>query len=204
MGDAEAERLIDVAERLFAELGFDGTPLQLIADTAGVDVETLVAQVGDKARIYRTVMRRAHQAERAALAEAVAAFIPTRQGVIALTDAYLDFHVQHPRLLCLWMQRWMGDAADLPGPEENVRTLSAMIVDTVRDVMAPGVDPEYMIWTVVWCVFGFLSGGLQHPGPSSYYARGAPLTPESLADFRAYLHTLVTYLTAPPDNEETR
>ena len=136
MEGSEEDRFIEVATRLFAELGFDGTPLRLIADAAGVDVETLVEQAGDKSRLYRKVMLRAHELERVALTEAAASFAPTRQGVIALVDAYLDFHVAHPQLLALWMHRWIGDAADMPGPEGHVRTLSTLMADTAQAVAA--------------------------------------------------------------------
>ncbi|GAA2729470.1 TetR/AcrR family transcriptional regulator [Actinocorallia aurantiaca] len=203
MEGVEEDRFLEVATRLFAELGFDGTPMQLIADAAGVDVETLVEQTGDKSRLYRKVMLRTHALERAALTEAAASFTPTRQGVIALVDAYLDFHVAHPQVLALWMHRWIGDAADIPGPEGQVRTLSTLMAATAQGVAAPGVDPEYLVWTIVWCVFGYLSGGIQHPGPSSYHARGEPLSPQALAGFRAYLHVLITRMTVTSgDGEE--
>jgi len=204
MEGSEEDRFIEVATRLFAELGFDGTPLRLIADAAGVDVETLVEQAGDKSRLYRKVMLRAHELEQDAMTEAVASFTPTRRGVISLVDAYLDFHVEHPQVLTLWMHRWIGDAADMPGPEGHVRALSTLMATTAKKVAAPGVDAEYLVWTIVWCVFGYLSGGIQHPGPSSYHARGEPLSPQALAGFRAHLHTLITRMTvAPGDGEET-
>jgi AcrR family transcriptional regulator len=200
MEDAETDRLTDVATRLFAQLGFDGTSLRLIADTAGIDVEELAGRFGGKAGLYRQVMLQAHESERAALAEAVASFSPTRQGVLDLVDAYLDFHVGHPHVISLWMQRWMGDAADIPGPEEHTRTLSTLMASAVEEVTAPGIDTEYMIWTVVWCVHGFLTGGIQHPGPYSYHARGEPLSPEALDRFRAHLHALIIRLTVPVDD----
>ncbi|WP_106396392.1 TetR/AcrR family transcriptional regulator [Actinocorallia populi] len=200
MGDAERERIVDVATRLFAELGFDGTPWRLIADTTGVETGTLTGLFGDKASLYREVMLGVHQAERDALVEAAASFTPTRQGVIDLVDAYLDFHVEHPQVVALWLQRWIGDAADIPDLEERVRSLSVMMASAVQEVTAPDIDAEYMIWTIVWCVHGFLSGGIQHPGPHRYHARGEPLSPQALRRFRAHLHALIVHITAPQDD----
>lgn len=199
MEDAEQDRLIiNAATRLFAQLGFDGTSLRLIADTAGVGMAELTERFGDKAEVYRRVMRYAYESEQAALTAAAASFSPTRQGVLDIVDAYLDFQVEHPWITSLWMQRWIGDAADILGPEENTRELSVMMASAVREVTAPGIDTEYMIWTIVWCVHGFLTGGIQHPGPHSYHARGEPLGAEALNRFRAHLHALITRLTVPP------
>ncbi|GAA0949049.1 TetR/AcrR family transcriptional regulator [Actinocorallia libanotica] len=197
MEDAERERIIAVAIRLFADLGFDGTPWRLIADTSGIGVEELTERFGSKAILYREVMLRIQAAEREALEAATATFTPTRQGVIDLVDAYLDFHVDHPEIISLWLQRWMGDAADIPDMEEQVRSLSAMMAAAVQDVAVPDIDPEYLIWTIVWCVHGFLSGGIQHPGPHRYHARGEPLGMEALQRFRAHLHALITRITVP-------
>ncbi len=200
MEDAERDRIIDVGTRLFAELGFDSTSWRLIADTAGTTVEKLTGLFESKAGLYREVMLRTQEAEQNTLVAAAAAFTPDREGVINLVDAYLDFHVANPQIIRLWLQRWMGDAADIPDMEEQVRSLSVTMADAVRDAAAPDIDPEYLIWTIVWCVHGFLSGGIQHPGPHPYYARGEPLSAQALERFRAHLHALVTHITIPQDD----
>jgi AcrR family transcriptional regulator len=202
MENAETDLLLDTATRLFAQLGYDGTSLRLIADTAGVDAAAADESFGGKTGLYRKVMLRAYEAEQDALLAAAASFSPTRQGVVDLVDAYLDFHVAHPHISALWMQRWMGDAADIPELEDRTRSLSTAMSRTVQDVTAPGVDVEYLIWTFVWCVHGFLHGGIQHPGAETYHARGEPLSPKALKRFRAYLHTLATRLTVPQDGDD--
>lgn len=201
-GDAQTRQLMETATRLFAELGFDGTSMRLIAEAAGVDVDVLTAQVGDKTRLYREVMKRAYHIERDALEAAIAHFVPTVDGLIELADAYLDFYAGHPQILALWMHRWLGDAVDVTGLEERYsQPLVDMVIDAVRDQIPPDVDADQLLWVIVWSVYGFLSGGLQHlraqltgePGPEWRHDIDAA----ALNRFRAFLHTLIRRMTAP-------
>ncbi|GAA0956502.1 TetR/AcrR family transcriptional regulator [Actinocorallia libanotica] len=197
MEDSETDHLIDLAMRLFAELGYDGTSTRLIADAAGIPVERLVELVGDKPRLYQEVVARTMKAEQSAVDVALAAFVPTRQGVIALFDALLDFYATHPQYLTLWMHRWMGDAADVPGQEEYIRRLSQQLADAIRDVVEPDVDIGHLVWTITWCIFGFLTSANQPTAPEVHPGYRTPYEPQTLIGFRAYLHALLTHLTRP-------
>lgn len=200
-GDAETRHLMETATRLFAGLGFDGTPLRMIADAAGVDMDVLTARFGDRAQLYREVMKNAYEVERSALEEAIAHFVPTVEGLNELADVYLDFCIEHPHIVALWMHRWLGDAVDVTELEGAYsQPLVDMVIETVGDQIPPDVDAEQLIWTIVWSVYGFLSGGVQHlstqlageAGPG----RHEP-DPAAVQRFRSYLHTLIRRMTAP-------
>ncbi|MBB6350475.1 TetR/AcrR family transcriptional regulator [Nonomuraea muscovyensis] len=199
----EEQRVLGVATRLFAELGFDGTSVALIAQAAGVDAESVLARIGDKAQLYRQVMLQAHRAEREVVEAAVARFTPSTQGLIELVDAYLDFNLDHPYVLALWMHRWMGDAMDVGGLEElYARPLITMVTGVAGEVLAEDVDADHLTWTVIWCVYGFLTGGMQYTSPGSAIGTGRrPSLPmadsEALRRFRRYLHTLIRRMSAP-------
>lgn len=60
-GDASAttERLLNTAERLFAEYGYDGVGMRALADEAGVNLGATTYHYGSKEKLYiETVMRR--------------------------------------------------------------------------------------------------------------------------------------------------
>ncbi|WP_051300161.1 TetR/AcrR family transcriptional regulator [Actinomadura rifamycini] len=200
----ELDGLLDTAMRLFAELGYDGTSLQLVADAAGVDVADVRAVGENKGELYRAVFVRADEAERRALEPALAAFTPDMPSVLRLVDSYLDFYVERTDILGLWMHRWMGDAADVPGLEDYyTRPLATRVVDTVRPLVPPGIDPDHVVWTTVWCVYGFLSGGListdRQDGQQRLGGRGTgPRDTAAVERFRAHLHMLVTRMLTPP------
>jgi AcrR family transcriptional regulator len=202
MEGTEEDRLIETATRIFAELGYDGASLQMIADAAGYDIGAAHPVAATKAGLYHAVMRNADAVEEAALREALADFTPDRRGIMLLADAYLDFYVSHPQVLALWQHRWMGDAADLPDLEElYTQPLSRDIADTVRGLVPPDVDPDYLIWSVVWCVYGFLTGGVIHSDPGEQPRRhtpgSAPCPHDDLEGFRAFLHTMLDHMCTP-------
>lgn len=196
--DPEVERLIDTAERLFAELGYDSTSAQLIANAAGVDVSTLVAKAGDRPQLYRTVMMRAHNAEREALEHALARFDGTRTGLLNLLDAYLDFYADNPQVLALWQHRWMGDAADVPGLEQLYsRPLALTVGEAVAPLIPEDVPADFLVWSVVWCVYGYLTGGMQTVDPMRHQGHRTGASPQDLKDFRRFLHTMILRMTSP-------
>lgn len=186
--DSGRERILDVATRLFAEHGYDGTSTRLIAEAAGLNIATVAYHTGGKRDLYLAVMERAHQAERAALEEALAGLTPDAAGILALVDRYIDFCAAHPEIPALWMHRWLSDASDIADIEHRyVKPLMDAVVRAVGDVVGEDVDVEYVAWTVIWCTHGFGQGGvLRGDG-----LRHGMEDPAALARFRANLHRLV-------------
>lgn len=212
MGSSEDEQLVATATRIFAELGFDGASIQLIAAAAGVDTASVHRRFATKAELYRAVMQRAAQAEQQAMEDFLASFVPSREGLIRLADAFLDFHLAHPQIMALWQHRWMGDAADIPELEEvYTAPLSARMAEVARGQVADDFDTDHAVWTVAWCVFGFLSCGIVYTTtdrvPALRWRRGEDgedgEEPNSrdqvaVARFRAHMHTLLGRLLTPP------
>jgi AcrR family transcriptional regulator len=201
MMDMEQERLVETATRIFAELGYDGASLQMIADATGYDIRSVHQVAGTKADLYREVMQRVHAAEDEAMQDAVARFTPDRQGIKLLADAFLDFYDAHPQALALWQHGWMGDAADVSGMDVlYVQPRSAQIADKIRDRVPPDVDPDYLVWSVMWCVYGFLNTGAVHASgetPRRHAPSSAPRHTD-IRGFHAFLHTMIDRLFASP------
>ncbi|MGI5170652.1 TetR/AcrR family transcriptional regulator [Spirillospora sp. CA-253888] len=202
----DSDRIIEVATRLFAALGFDGTSLQLIADTAGTDVASVRRTVGGMTDLYRTVMQRAYAAEQAALEQALVAFTPDRRSVNRLLDDYLDFYVAHPELLGLWLHRRTGDAADVGELEDRyVRSRLTGLVGIFQEFAPRDVNLELAIWTVPWVISGFLGHGVVHSDPERTPRQfGEAIPYDDLETFRTYLHTLMARLLPFPDEAGAR
>ncbi|MFD7731216.1 TetR/AcrR family transcriptional regulator [Kitasatospora phosalacinea] len=181
--DLSRERIVAAATALFAEHGYDGTTTRTIAAAAGLNVATVAYHVGGKADLYAEVMRRAHEAERAAVARALEAFAALAGtdpagAAVAFADRYLDFCLEQPHVPALWMRRWLADAAEFAGLEEQY---ARPLLESVRDALAgalPGLPPEraeLAVWTVLWTVHGFCRSMIRTQVPR----------------FRAHLHGLV-------------
>ncbi|MWA00345.1 TetR family transcriptional regulator [Actinomadura sp. LD22] len=201
--DADLDRIIDAATRLFAELGFDGTTLRLIADGAGVDPATVDRLTGGKTELYRQVMRRATDAEKKAVGGAANGFTPTRQGVERLLDQYVDFYSAHPEYLGLWLHRRTGDAADTADLEEvYVRPRLGGIVEALREVVPGDVDLDLTVWTIPWVISGFLSQRALGTRVDEETDTSGPyrnISPDELERFRNHLHMLLQRMLMLPD-----
>lgn len=198
------DHILDVATRLFARLGYDGSTAQMIASAAGYAPATVTEQVGGKRELYLAVMERLTNAEYAYLQEAAAEFTPGLPGLIRLTDAYLDFCLEHPEVPALWAHRWLMDAADIAELEERFSgVIQSLLLREIRKIVGGGevyegelpFDLEVAAWGSVWCIHGFiLSGFVDEEGrPRS------PQDPEAQRRVRAYLHQIVERVTGGQD-----
>ncbi|MGW4650837.1 TetR/AcrR family transcriptional regulator [Kitasatospora sp. NPDC004289] len=161
--DTSRERIIAAATTLFAEHGYDGTTTRTVAAAAGLNIATVAYHVGNKADLYREVMRLAHETEQSAVADALAAFArdvaaDPAAAAAAFADRYLDFCLEQPHVPALWMRRWLADAAEFAELEE---LYARPLLESVRDALTaalPGLEEdraELTVWTVLWTTHGF-------------------------------------------------
>ncbi|MFF5207652.1 TetR/AcrR family transcriptional regulator [Streptosporangium sp. NPDC000396] len=190
----QREMILQVATRLFAALGYDGTSTRQIAEAAGLNIATVSYHVGTKRDLYLAVMERAHRTHTAVLEAAVKdlmAASPERKvaAVHRLIDSYIDFCAENPEFPALWMHRWLSDASDITHLEpQYVQPLAQLVIDTVAPVATAGdADLDYTINSVIWCVHSFVQSGVLDKAGE----RRGPDDPRALRRFRAHMHQMV-------------
>jgi hypothetical protein len=110
-------------------------------------------------------MKRVYLAMKAAQDSALAEFTPDRAGAHLLADRFLEFCVEHPEVPQLWIHRWLADAADIPGLEAlYIKPLLDQLTDVLQGLIDPEVDLTAALWAIIWCVHGFVVGGVLTPG----------------------------------------
>ena len=110
--DAEGAReaILNAAEQVFAEHGFDGARVDVIAKVAGYNKSLIFQYFGDKLGLYADVIRRADEQTRVLQNEALEAFTG---GMAARPDEvrgllkkfvgwYFDYLVAHPNILRIY------------------------------------------------------------------------------------------------------
>ncbi|MFC4907648.1 TetR/AcrR family transcriptional regulator [Actinomadura gamaensis] len=188
---ASREQIRETAARLFADLGYDAVDLKLIADAAGLPAAELVELVGDKTSLYLDVFTWLHQLQQRDLAGALQDFTPDTAGIQGISDAFLDYCLNHPAFVGMWMHRWQGDAADLDVETPFAKPILAAMYEVMAPAVQPGVDLEVAIWNMIWSVHGFVQVGLiDREG----HVHGTA-DPATVARFRAYLHDLIARFT---------
>ena len=114
MHDAEGAReaILDAGEEVFAEHGFDGARIDVIAKVSGYNKSLIFQYFDDKLGLYAAVIRRADEQTRAIQNEALSSMI---QGAVKLkTDQlralfgkfvgwYFDYLVEHPHIQRIYM-----------------------------------------------------------------------------------------------------
>ena len=111
-GQRTAQRLMDVAEDLFARQGYDGTTLRQIADGAGLQEPGIYNHFSGKQALYEAVLHRALNP----LAEAMPGQLATVGDVRDFTDlpaVMTDLLLEHTQMAALFQQALQGDESSL-------------------------------------------------------------------------------------------
>ena len=187
-----AEEILNAADALFGELGYDGVSVRDIAERAGVKKAAVFYYFDGKEALLEQVLERYYAAHHASLAQAFEAEGPLRERVHGAIDAYLDFidtHRSYPRLvqglvvgrpefhhhiqknlepLFRWTEAALAEVAPVDGPlaaRQFFLTLSGAVINTFT--YAPVLEP---MWG------------------------GDPLSAEAIAERRAHLRWLIDAL----------
>jgi TetR/AcrR family transcriptional regulator len=116
--DAEGAReaILNAAEEVFAEHGFDGARIDAIAETAGYNKSLIFQYYGDKLGLYAAVLKRTDEETRVLQAQLLAPLLEDetiasdahrfRSFLKTAIGALFDFLVEHPRLMrmIIWEQ----------------------------------------------------------------------------------------------------
>ena len=97
------QRIVDMAETVFLQSGYDGATLPAIADAAGYNKRTLYLYFKDKEDIFLAVVLRGLEGLCGALKKALERTGPSSSGLRNLADAFFDFSTNHPQYLDLIM-----------------------------------------------------------------------------------------------------
>jgi TetR/AcrR family transcriptional regulator len=141
-GDASREAILDAAEALFAEQGYDGTSLQQVGARAGVSRGTPSYFFRSKADLHRAVLERCfEQVRRAVLTGRERALRSGEPAEVVLEGAvseYFDFLASRPNFVRLI------EREALDGPGDAGRAAQLVIGQEMLDAIAGelGLDPS--------------------------------------------------------------
>ncbi len=156
--DAEGTRqiILDAAEEVFAEHGFDGARIDLIAQAAGYNKSLIFQYFDDKLGLYGAVIRRADDQTRVWQNEALSTFAAVepstntdqiRDLVRKYIGLYFDYLVAHPHVLRIYMwemaEGWqtfskIATQRDFDDVDDFVPVLAKL---QSAGLLRPGVNP---------------------------------------------------------------
>jgi AcrR family transcriptional regulator len=128
-------QLVELAEELFSQRGYQGASMDELARRAGVTKPVVYDLFGSKDGLFRACLERSAERLAAGVAEAARAESDPEARLRAGGLAFLRFAADHREAWQLMMEGRFSDTAT-----EVRRRQAALVVDLLEETAAPGVD----------------------------------------------------------------
>jgi len=136
------EAILDAAEHLFAERGYDATILSDVGQQAGLSRATPGYFFGSKADLYRAVLERCFTEAREAVFKgrdrALASNEPPEAILAAVIRDYFDFLTTRPRFIRLMEREALGGGPAWDGPSPALRAGQEALAAIVEELGLKG------------------------------------------------------------------
>jgi AcrR family transcriptional regulator len=150
--DVHHQHILETAERVFAQRGYEGTRMADVAEECGVALATLYKLARSKEELYAAVHRERGGAMLEAAMRATGAAGSAWQGLQNGVAAYVDFLVVHPDYLVLHLQEsqpWALQPRFITTPQTKLwQSGLQMTVEVFRLAIDEGAvvdeDPQLM------------------------------------------------------------
>ncbi len=140
-GERTVARVLDAAETLFAERGYDGASLRQIAGRAGIQQPGLYNYFENKQALYAAVLDRALAPMAEAMQTRMSRARPTEIQT-TLAAVMTDILLEHPKMAALFQRALQGDDASV-GDRLIKRWLDRLFeqaIDTMHSIGGAKVD----------------------------------------------------------------
>ena len=161
------ERILDSAERLFAERGFHGTSTRRIASEAGVSIQTCYYRCENKLNLYHMVLERSVISVTRMIDSHVQIMLERGLNddrvLKGLTDSFIDelFDVigEKPSPARLLLRHWLEQDTELHKVEQeglmpDIREWVRQVEATVSEERRSGIDLPLMFLSLSWIYWG--------------------------------------------------
>ncbi len=138
-GERTASRILDVAEDLFAQRGFDGVSLREIATGAGIREPGLYNYFGNKRELYGAVLDRALQPMLEAMQHQLDQPDGLR-GYAQLPAVMTDLLLEHPSMAALFQQALRDGGEDSEGNQLMANWLERLFSEAMEMMDALGFE----------------------------------------------------------------
>lgn len=150
--DVYRQHILETAERVFAESGFEAAKLQEISKGAGVSMGTIYAIFPSKEDLFRILLEERGKELMDLAREVLGDGRPPRDALEALIRSYVGYFVDHPSFLRMHLRlgtSWvLGPAAATSGQVQLWKDIHVLQADLFRRGIAAGLfvdeDPAFL------------------------------------------------------------
>jgi len=150
--DVNRGHIVEAAERVFAERGFEAAKVQHIWALASLSMGTIYGLFPGKTELFRAILEERGQDLLRVVREVAGRDAPARTALEALIETYIDYFLAHPGFLRLHLRSgtsWaLGPTAGTDAQAELWQEIHALQADIFRRGIAAGEfvdeDPGYL------------------------------------------------------------
>ena len=202
-GARTTQRILNVAEDLFATQGYDGTSLRQIAQRAGIKEPGLYNHFAGKQALYEAVLFRALNP----LAQALTEHMENAASLREYTDLpaiITDLLLEHPQMAALFQRAMQGDRTSIGNQLVNgwlakLFNQGMNHLETFNGLTArgTGISPEQNRATLainLIAMFNLTTGYFLAQQAFASLAEGELLDPDNIARQKQLLHKVIRAL----------
>jgi AcrR family transcriptional regulator len=195
-GERTAGRIMDAAEELFADQGYDGTTLRQIAERAEIREPGLYNHFAGKQALYEAVLFRALNP----MAQALARHMERASSLREYTDLpaiITDLLLEHPKMASLFQRALQGDSSSVGNQLVN-SWLERLFSQGMKNLAAFGGttgnlsrDNRATLALNLIAMFNLTTGYFLSQRAFAALAEGNLLDPENIARQKRLLHKVI-------------
>ncbi len=155
MGSDKKERILQAAERLFSQQGFDAVSTRSLAKEAGVNIAMLSYYFGSKEKLYETMIHNLIEKRRDNLKQLLKEGLSPMEKVFALVDFYVDKVFGQGEAYKIFMRELSNETISIPCSEildsimNNMNIMKEIFEEGYQLKVFKKVDMEMTIMTLV-------------------------------------------------------
>lgn len=196
-GEATRQAILEAAEQIFANVGFDAARLEDVALAVGIKRPSIIYYFPTKQDLYDAVESDIFEAMHHMADEKMAAASAPLARLLALLDAWLDFQIARPTASRIIL-RLVADSTPRHG---NPTQFSHSAISDMERVIADGIKAgAFRPLPAMHLVNAVASSALFYVCNSSQFGADRlydPAEPARLAEFRALLHLMAKTAVSP-------
>ena len=187
-----ADRILEAADEVLAEAGYEGASVRAVAERAGVNKALVFYHYDNKSRLFDRVLERYYERHLETLRDAFAGEGDPRERLHRVLDAYLTFMQDNARYPRLVQQILTGSGEKLDLVQENLAPMHNWVQEALHE-LCPEAGPlsaRHFFVTFSSLVTGYFTYA-PALGPAWHCD---PLAREALDERREHLHWLLDRL----------
>lgn len=184
-----AARIIEAADALFCEQGYDGVSMRDVARRAGVNKASVFYYFNSKDELFKKVLDAYYEAHRAALAEAYESEGTIGERLHRVVDGYLDFMIDNTRYAKLVQGLLLSGNKELPLISRGIGGLFDWTKEVLDGVVPPNgpTSSRQIFVTIAGAVMNYF---VYAPALADSWG-DEPLSEAMMEERRQHLHWLV-------------